>query len=192
MALFGGGNNGQTVGYGQTQQAASDGTVINDSGQIYVNFKIPVFSNASDVMPMQTLTDAQTGLDADDTLYLASRLQMAAQVLVAVYGTYYEGMCARLFNIQSQYTGQASPANRNKITTVWTHNNKVHPSFNSGDTYPRITSLDTSDGEFRLNIGGDYWNSNHFVMHIINGGGATPYIGNLTYDSRYGQDQAWK
>ena len=192
MALFGGGNNGQTVGYGQTQQASSDGTVINDSGQIYVNFKIPVFSNNSSVMTMQTLTDAQTGQDANDTLYNTSRLHMAAEVLVTVFGTYYEGMCARLFNIQSQYTGEASPANRVKITTVWTHNNKVHPSFNSGDTYPRITSLDTSDGEFRLNIGGDYWNSNHFVMHIINGGGGVPYIGNLTYDSRYGQDDDWK
>ena len=191
MALFGGGNNGATISYGQTYQISSDGTVINDSGEIYVNFKIPVFSNASDVMPMQTLTDAQTGLDADDTLYLASRLHMAAQVLVAVYGTYYEGMCARLFTIQSHYAS-ASPANRIKITTVWTHNNKVHPSFNGSDTYPRIYSSDTSTGEFRLNIRGDYWNSNHFVMNIINGGGATPYVGNLTYDSRYGQDLAWK
>jgi len=191
MALFGGGNNGATISYGQTYQISSDGTVINDSGEIYVNFKIPVFSNASDVMPMQTLTDAQTGLDADDTLYLASRLDMACQVLVAVYGTYYEGMCARLFTIQSHYAS-ASPANRIKITTVWTHNNKVHPSFNGSDTYPRIYSSDTSTGEFRLNIRGDYWNSNHFVMNIINGGGATPYVGNLTYDSRYGQDLAWK
>ena len=165
--------------------------LLNDSGEIYVNFKIPVFSNVSDVMPMQTLTDAQTGLDADDTLYLASRLDMACQVLVAVYGTYYEGMCARLFTIQSHYAS-ASPANRIKITTVWTHNNKVHPSFNGSDTYPRIYSSDTSTGEFRLNIRGDYWNSNHFVMNIINGGGATPYVGNLTYDSRYGQDLAWK
>lgn len=191
MALFGGGNNGATISYGQTNQISSDGPVINDSGEIYVNFKIPCFSNASDVMPMQTLTDAQVGLDADDTLYLASRLDMACQVLVAVYGTYYEGMCARLFTIQSHYAS-ASPANRIKITTVWTHNNKVHPSFNGSDTYPRIYSSDTSTGEFRLNIRGDYWNSNHFVMNIINGGGATPYVGNLTYDSRYGQDLAWK
>ena len=191
MALFGGGNNGATISYGQTAQYSSDGTVINDAGEIYVNFKIPCFSNASDVMPMQTLTDAQTGLDADDTLYLASRLDMACQVLVAVYGTYYEGMCAKLFTIQSHYAS-ASPANRIKITTVWTHNNKVHPSFNGSDTYPRIYSSDTSTGEFRLNIRGDYWNSNHFVMNIINGGGATPYVGNLTYDSRYGQDLAWK
>ena len=70
MALFGGGNNGATISYGQTAQYSSDGTVINDAGEIYVNFKIPCFSNASDVMPMQTLTDAQVGLDADDTLYL--------------------------------------------------------------------------------------------------------------------------
>lgn len=191
MALFGGGNNGATISYGQTNQISSDGTVINDSGEIYVNFKIPCFSNASDVMPMQTLTDAQVGLDADDTLYLASRLDVACQVLVAVYGTYYEGMCAKLFTIQSHYAS-ANPANRIKITTVWTHNNKVHPSFNGSDTYPRIYSSDTSTGEFRLNIRGDYWNSNHFVMNIINGGGATPYVGNLTYDSRYGQDLAWK
>lgn len=191
MALFGGGNNGATISYGQTSQSSADGTVINDSGEIYVNFKIPCFSNASDVMPMQTLTDAQLGLDADDTLYLASRLDVACQVLVAVYGTYYEGMCAKLFTIQSHYAS-ASPANRIKITTVWTHNNKVHPSFNGSDTYPRIYSSDTSTGEFRLNIRGDYWNSNHFVMNIINGGGATPYVGNLTYDSRYGQDLAWK
>ena len=67
MALWGGGRNGQTVGYGQTSQSSSDGTVINSSGQIYVDFKIPVFSNASSVMPMQTLTDAQTGQDANDT-----------------------------------------------------------------------------------------------------------------------------
>lgn len=191
MALFGGGNNGATISYGQTGQSSADGTVINDSGEIYVNFKIPCFSNASDVMPMQTLTDAQVGLDADDTLYNTSRLDVACQVLVAVYGTYYEGMCAKLFTIQSHYAS-ASPANRIKITTVWTHNNKVHPSFNGSDTYPRIYSSDTSTGEFRLNIRGDYWNSNHFVMNIINGGGATPYVGNLTYDSRYGQDLAWK
>ena len=196
MALFGGGNNGQTVGYGQTQQASSDGTVINNSGEIYVNFKIPVFSNNSSVMTMQTLTDAQTGQDANDTLYNTSRLHIAAEVLVTVFGTYYEGMCARLFNIQSQYTGEASPANRVKISTVWTHNNIVHPSFNGSDTYPRITSQDTATGEFRLNVGGggepDYWNSNHFEIFIINGGGGVPYIGNLTYDSRYGQDDDWK
>jgi hypothetical protein len=195
MALWGGGKNGQTVGYGKTYQHASMGTVINDSGEIYVNFKIPVFSNASAVMPMQTLTDAQAGLDSDDTLYGTSRLHMACQVLVAEYGVYYEGMTARLFNIQSHYAS-ASPANRIKITTVWSYHNRVHSGWNTGDTYPRITSLDTSDGEFRLNLGGggepDYWNSNTFTLHIINGGGGTPYIGNQTYDSRYGQDQAWK
>jgi hypothetical protein len=146
-------------------------------------------------MPMQTLTDAQAGLDSDDTLYGTSRLHMACQVLVAEYGVYYEGMTARLFNIQSHYAS-ASPANRIKITTVWSYHNRVHSGWNTGDTYPRITSLDTSDGEFRLNLGGggepDYWNSNTFTLHIINGGGGTPYIGNQTYDSRYGQDQAWK
>ena len=196
MALWGGGKNGQTISYGQTHQASSDGTVVNSSGEIYVDFKIPVFSNTSSVMTMQTLTDAQSGQDANDTLYNTSRLHMSAQVLVALYGTYYEGKTARMFNIQSHYTGEASPANRVKISTVWSVHTRVHSGWNTGDTYPRITSQDTATGEFRLNVGGggepDYWNSNHFEMFIINGGGGVPYIGNLTYDSRYGQDDAWK
>ena len=54
MALWGGGKNGQTISYGQTHQASSDGTVVNSSGEIYVDFKIPVFSNTSSVMTMQT------------------------------------------------------------------------------------------------------------------------------------------
>ena len=196
MSLYGGGNNGQMVGYGQTHQAASDVTVINNSGEIYVNFKIPCFSNSSSVMPNATLTDAQSGKDADDTIYNSRNLDNACQILVAEYGTYYEGKTARMFNIQSQYTGEASPANRVKITTVWSVHTRVHSGWNTGDTYPAITSADTATGEFRLNVGGggepDYWNSNHFEMHIINGGGGVPYIGNLTHDSRYGQDDDWK
>ena len=94
MALFGGGNNGQMVGYGQTHQASSDVTVINNSGEIYVNFKIPCFSNASSVMPNATLTAAQSGA----VIHVTPTNALSITLPVGVPGIHYKILIADKIN----------------------------------------------------------------------------------------------
>tara|TARA_R110001592_G_scaffold137515_1_gene355503 strand:+ start:189 stop:788 length:600 start_codon:yes stop_codon:yes gene_type:complete len=199
MAIYGG--TGVCIGYGNDYQVSSDTTVINNSGEVYVPFKIPLRSNttSSNIDPNQTLAQAITDLggdDSDDTLYGANTLSSACQILVTMYGNYYHGVTARMFNIQTHHTDQANPNARVKITTVWSNHWRSHSGWNTGDTYPRITSSNTATGEFLLNPCGDgepdYFGSNDFEIVLLNGSTAAPYVGNQTYDSRYGQDQAWK
>jgi len=200
MAIFGG--TGACIAFGATYQHANDVTVINDdANEVYVNFKIPVRSNttSSNIDPNQTLAQALTDLDgdADDTLYEASTLHSACQILVNLYGNYYTGCVSKLFTIQTHHTDQASPTNRVKISEVWSVITKTHSSFNPNNTYPRIVSANTTTGEFRLNVGTgnsdpEYWANITFCMYLLNGSTAAPYVGNQTYDNRYGQDQAWK
>ena len=197
MAIFGG--TGSVLGYGNDYQLAGHGTVINNAGDVFVKFKLPIRSNTSDIDPNQTLAQAITDLGADDsdnTLYGGGPLNGACQILVTMYGNYYHGVTSRMFNIQTHQTDQASPSNRVKITTVWTVHHRYHSGWNTGDVFPAITSTNTGTGEFKLKVSNphepDYFGSNHFEMFLLNGTAATPYIGNQTYDSRYGQDQAWK
>jgi len=197
MAIYGG--TGVCIGFGNDYQLAAHTTVINNSGEVYVPFKIPLRSNTSDIDPNQTLAQAITDLGADDsdnTLYGGGPLNGACQILVTMYGSYYHGVTSRMFNIQTHQTDQASPSNRVKITTVWSTHWRSHSGWNDNDKYPIITSSNTGTGEFLLNpCGGgepDYFGSNSFEMVLLNGTAAAPYVGNQTYDSRYGQDQAWK
>jgi hypothetical protein len=197
MAIYGG--TGACLAFGATYQIGSEVTVINDTGEVYVNFKIPVRSNTSDTDPNQTLSQALTDLngDADDTLYEVNTLNNACQILVNLYGNYYEGCSSAMFNIQTHHTDQLSPTNRVKITKVWSVITKTHSSHNPNNTYPRIISANTATGEYRLNVGTggsdpEYWSNITFDMYLLNGSGAAPYVGNQTYDNRYGQDQAWK
>ena len=198
MAIYGG--TGACLAFGSTYQIASEVTVINDTGEVYVNFKIPVRSQANDVDPNQTLSQAITDLGADDsdnTLYGGGPLNGACQILVNLYGNYYEGCSSAMFNIQTHHTDQANPNNRVKITKVWSVITKTHSSHNPNNTYPRIISANTATGEYRLNVGTggsnpEYWSNITFDMYLLNGSAAAPYVGNQTYDSRYGQDQAWK
>ena len=173
MAIFGG--TGACLAFGSTYQIGSEVTVINDTGEVYVNFKIPVRSQANDIDPNQTLSQAIADLGADDsdnTLYGGGPLNGACQILVNLYGNYYEGCTSRMFSIQTHHTDQANPNNRVKISN-------------------------TATGEYRLNVGTggsdpEYWSNITFDMYLLNGSAAAPYVGNQTYDSRYGQDQAWK
>ena len=198
MAIFGG--TGSVLGYGNDYQLSAHGTVINNEGDVFVKFKIPVRSNTSDIDPNQTLAQAITDLGADDsdnTLYGGGPLNGACQILVNLYGNYYEGCSSAMFNIQTHHTDQANPNNRVKITKVWSVITKTHSSHNPNNTYPRIISANTATGEYRLNVGTggsnpEYWSNITFDMYLLNGSAAAPYVGNQTYDSRYGQDQAWK
>ena len=142
MALWGA--RGALIGYGNDYQVSGDGTVINDAGDVFVKFKLPIRSNTSSQDPQDTLTSALTGLDSDDTLYGTDKYSGACQILVTLYGNYYWGSTSRLFNIQTHHTDQASPTNRVKISTVWTTHWRGHSGWNTGDIYPAITSSNSS------------------------------------------------
>lgn len=174
MALIGGGQGGKLLAVANSNTYASNGGHNgSNGGAMQFDFYLPIDYEDTRTAGTNTM-DVEYGFDTNYSCHY---------IATASAGSYYWGNTWKEFLIHRQIiSGGGSAGNHMQIHEISDTTYRGHSSWNGGGSgdgsHPTLAVQSATNGQIRVTMGGDYFNSNNIEIYYLGGSAESAWIGN--------------